>query len=123
MSVKKIVVVDDEREMTQLLKIELESEGYNVSACHDGAAGLDLIRQNKPDLVMLDVMMPKMDGYEVLKILKKDPLTNNIPIIMLTAKGLEDEIQKGLDLDADDYISKPFHSGLLLKRIKSILDN
>lgn len=121
MSKQKIVIVDDEAEMTQLLKIELETEGYEVAVANEGQSGLSLIREVKPDLVLLDVMMPKLDGYGVLKALKEDAATKEIAIIMLTAKGLSDDIQKGLDRGVDDYIPKPFHSGLLIKRIQTIL--
>lgn len=121
MADNKIVIVDDEVDMAQLLQIELETEGYEVAMVHDGQSGLELIRNLNPSLVILDVMMPDMTGYEVLKSLKEDPSTRDIPVIMLTAKGLEDDIQKGLDLGADDYISKPFHSGLLIKRIQTAL--
>lgn len=118
---RTIVIIDDEVEMTQLLKIELETEGYQVCMAHDGQDGLRLIGQEHPDLVLLDVMMPQMDGYEVLKALKTDSRTKDIPVMMLTAKGLTEDVQKGLDLGADDYIAKPFHSGLLIKRIRTIL--
>ena len=121
MKKNKIVVIDDERDMVQLLRIELETEGYVVSAAFDGKSGLELIQKVKPDLVLLDVMMPEMNGYEVLELLKQDPLTKAIPVVMLTAKGLENEIQKGLDLGADEYVSKPFHPGLLIKRIQTLL--
>lgn len=121
MEKQKILIIDDEMEMTQLLRIELETEGYAVSTANDGQAGLQLIREEKPDLILLDVMMPKMDGYEVLKTFKADPDFTNTPVIMLTAKGLSEEIQKGLDLGVDDYIAKPFHANLLIKRIGTIL--
>ena len=115
-----IVIVDDETEMTQLLKIELETEGYKVFTSNDGRSGLALIKKVKPDLLLLDVMMPGLDGFGVMKALKEDPATKKIAIVMLTAKGLSDDIQKGLDLGVDEYITKPFHSGLLIKRIQTI---
>jgi len=119
---RKIVLVDDESELVQLLQIELEMGGYRVSAAYDGEAGLRLVRETRPDLVLLDVMMPGLDGYQVLKSIKDDPAIKDTCVIMLTAKGLEGEIQKGLDLGADDYIAKPFHSELLIKKVKRFLE-
>ena len=121
MPYERIVVVDDEEAMANLLKLELESEGFSVSLAHNGKSGLELIRTTRPDLAILDVMIPEIDGYEVLKLLKNDPSTRNIPVVMLTAKGLEADIQKGLDFGADEYIPKPFHPALLIKRIKLLL--
>jgi len=115
----KVLIIDDESDMTMLLKIELETEGYDVSVANDGREGLEKVVAEKPDLVLLDVMMPEMDGYEVLEKIKGNPDIKDVYVIMLTAKGLEEEIQKGLDLGADDYVSKPFHSTLLVKKIKS----
>ncbi len=117
----KIVVIDDEKDMVRLLQIELETEGYDVGLAFDAASGLGMMRDFFPDLVLLDVMLPDMSGYDVLERLKRDPATRAIPVIMLTAKGLEQEIQKGLDLGADEYIAKPFHSGLLIKRSRTLL--
>jgi len=116
---KRIVVIDDEVEMSMLLKIELETEGYEVSVANSGQEGLDLVKEIMPNLILLDIMMPGMDGYEVLKCLKEDPATKDIFVAMLTAKGLGKEIQKALDLGVDDYIAKPFHALLLIKKIES----
>ncbi len=121
MKKKRIVIIDDEKDMVRLLQIELESEGYEVNPAFDAKSGLESIRQTRPDLVLLDVMLPDISGYEVLRSLKQDPLTKAIPVMMLTAKGLEREIQKGLDLGADEYISKPFNAALLIKRIATVL--
>jgi len=118
---KKIVVVDDEVEIVQLLKFKLEKEGYDVSMAHDGDEGLKLIIDVLPHLVLLDVVMPVKDGYEVLREMKADSRTKDIPVIMLTGKVYSGDIEKGLDLKADDYITKPFHSELILKRIKNVL--
>jgi DNA-binding response OmpR family regulator len=122
MSHKNIVVIDDELDMAQLLKVELELEHYHVELANDGRQGLDLVKKVKPDLVLLDIMMPEVDGYEVLQQLKTESTTKNIPVVILTAKGLEQDIKKGLDLGAEDYVVKPFYPALLLKRIKSILN-
>jgi DNA-binding response OmpR family regulator len=121
MSYKRIVLIDDELDMAKLLKMELELEDYRVDFASDGRQGLALINQVAPDLVLLDIMMPEMDGYEVLRQLKKEGRTQKIPVVFLTAKGLEQDIQKGLDLGAEDYIIKPVYPALLLRRIKSIL--
>jgi DNA-binding response OmpR family regulator len=123
MEYKDIIIIDDEEDMIELLKLELESEGFRVRVASEGKIGLELVRVKHPHLVLLDVMMPNMDGYQVLKSLKEDKSTQKIPVLMLTAKGLDTDIQKGLDLGADDYITKPFHSNLLIKRIKMILQN
>ena len=109
--------------MTLLLKVELEAEGFHVLTAFDGKSGYQMIEKKIPDLVILDVMMPELNGYEVLLKLKNNSATKDIPVIMLTAKGLDADIQKGLDLGVDDYITKPFHPGLLIKRIQAALHN
>ena len=118
---RKIIVIDDEVEITKLLKFKLEKEGYTVSLAHDGETGLQLVIDVTPHLILLDVVMPVKDGYEVLRELKTNPETKDIPVIMLTGKVYHDDIQKGLDLEADDYVAKPFHSELILKRIENVL--
>lgn len=118
---KNIVIVDDEFDMAQLLKMDLEMEHYQVAFALNGRKALELINKVHPDLVLLDIAMPEMDGYQVLEKLKANESTKTIPVIMLTARGLEPDIQKGLKLGADDYIVKPFFSELLFKRIKLIL--
>ncbi len=118
---KKIAIIDDEEAMVQLLFLELESEGYDVLTAGNGVSGLKLIRDKQPDLVLLDIMMPGLNGYEVIKNVKEDPALRDIPIIMLTARSQDEDIQKGLDLGADDYVTKPFHAGLLVKRIGTLL--
>jgi DNA-binding response OmpR family regulator len=117
----KIAVVDDEEAMVQLLTVELESEGYEVLPANNGTSGLKMIEDRRPDLVILDIMMPDLSGYEIIEALKSNPALSNIPIILLTAKSLDDDIQKGLDLGAQDYVTKPFHAGLLIKRISTLL--
>ena len=105
--------------MTLLLKIELETEGYAINIAHNGKDGILLIKEKKPDLVLLDIMIPEMDGYQILTLIKEDPDIKDIPVIMLTAKGVEEDIQKALDLGVDDYVPKPFHPGLLIKKIEN----
>ena len=121
MPYEQIVVIEDQQAMVELLRIELESAGYQVLSVPDGKAGLELIERKHPQLVILDVLLPEMDGYEILKILKANPSTQAIPVVLLTARSLDADIEKGLELDADDYICKPFHPDLLIKRIKTLL--
>lgn len=118
---KNIVIVDDEFDMAQLLKMDLEMEHYHVAFALNGHEALELIKKVHPDLILLDISMPEMDGYQVLEKLRAHESTKTIPVIMLTARGLEQDIQKGLKLGADDYIVKPFFPELLFKRIKLIL--
>lgn len=115
----KILIVEDEPSMRMGLNDNLEFEGYEVDSAEDGAAGLEKIRNNKYDLIILDVMMPKMSGFDVCKSARKEGITT--PVILLTAKGEEIDKVLGLELGADDYITKPFSLRELLARIKAIL--
>ena len=115
---EKILIVEDEKNLAKVLRYNLEKEGYRVSACHDGEAGLAAFRKEKPDLVILDLMLPKLDGYEFCKIVRQDSAT---PILMLTARKEEVDRVLGLEMGADDYVTKPFSVRELLARIKSIL--
>lgn len=121
MKKKKIAIIDDEKHITRLLMIELEGAGYEVVMACDGEKGLDLIRLERPDIILLDVMMPKMDGFEMLEVLKKDKDIKDIPVIFLTAKSSTGDIQRGVDLGVEDYVEKPFHAELLIKRIKRLV--
>lgn len=121
MADKKIVVIDDEKDIIQLLSLELKAAGYEVVTACDGEAGLALIRAQRPDLVLLDLMMPKKDGFEVLEALRRDAVTRNIPVFLLTAKSSDHDIERGLQLGIEDYIVKPFHGELLVKRIGRLL--
>jgi len=116
---KKILIVEDEKDMVTGLKFNLEARDYAVIAAYDGEAGYRKALEEKPDLVILDLMLPKRNGYEVCKSLKKE--IPDLPIIILTAKSQEAEIVTGLELGADDYITKPFSVLELLARIKSVL--
>ena len=113
---KKILVVEDEKAIADILEFNLKKEGYAVICAYDGEAGLDAAESENPDLILLDVMLPKMDGFEVCKAVRK---TSNVPIIMVTAR--EEEVDKvlGLELGADDYITKPFSMRELMARIKA----
>lgn len=115
---KKILIVEDDPGIQMSLKDEFESEGYRVFAANDGEKGLKMIRGGKPDLIILDIMLPELDGYEVCKRLRKE--NNKTPIIMLTVRDKEIDKVLGLELGADDYVTKPFSLRELLARVKSI---
>jgi two-component system alkaline phosphatase synthesis response regulator PhoP len=115
---KKILIVEDEKDMVTGLKFNLEARDYTVITAYDGEVGYQKALEERPDLVILDLMLPKLNGYEVCKILKKE--IPDLPIIMLSAKSQEAEIVTGLELGADDYITKPFSILELLARIKAV---
>jgi DNA-binding response OmpR family regulator len=121
MKKKKVAIIDDEKPIARLLTIELEVAGYEVVVAHDGEKGLDLIRLERPDIVLLDLMMPKMDGFAMLEALKKEKDIKDIPIIVLTARSSVKDIQHGVDLGVADYVEKPFHAELLIKRIERLV--
>ena len=118
---KIIVVVDDEKDILELLEFYLSREGYVVTCFSSGEEALYSISRTKPDLIILDLMLPGKDGFEVVEILKKDPDTREIPIVMLTAKSEMPDIIKGLEFGADDYVTKPFSPRVLLARIRAVL--
>ena len=113
-----ILVVDDEESIRELIRFNLEKEGYTAVMAEDGPEALEIFRVNQPDLVLLDIMLPTMDGWEVCKAIRKE---SNTPIIMLTAKGDESERVSGLEMGSDDYITKPFSPKDLMARIKAVL--
>jgi DNA-binding response OmpR family regulator len=117
----RILVVDDEPEAVELLEFNLKQAGYAVTTAADGAEALKKARTQTPDLVLLDVMLPEMDGFEICKTLRLDASTAQVPIIMLTAKAAEIDRVLGLELGADDYLTKPFSVRELLLRVKKIL--
>jgi two-component system alkaline phosphatase synthesis response regulator PhoP len=118
---EKILVVDDEEDILELVEYNLEKEHYNVICVTTGEEGLKKARAELPDLILLDLMLPGVDGLEVCKFLKNDLKTLHIPIVMLTAKGEEADIVAGLELGADDYITKPFSPRILIARLKVVL--
>lgn len=118
---KQIVVVEDEPDILEVLCYNLQREGLKVFKSLDGAEGLALIKQKIPDLVLLDLMLPSMDGLEICRQLKANPLTQDIPIIMVTAKGEESDVVLGLGIGADDYIPKPFSPRELIARVKAVI--
>ena len=121
-SSKRILIVEDEKDVVDLLTLNLrKAGGFVVSTATDGAAGLAKAREEKPDFIILDLMLPKMPGLEVCKILKTDPATRHIPILMLTARAEEVDRIVGLEFGADDYVTKPFSPREVTLRIKAIL--
>src|SRR5947208_4193670 len=118
---RKILVVEDESDVAELLALNLRKVGFTVSTAADGASGLQKARDNGPDFIILDLMLPKMSGLEVCKILKNDPATYHIPILMLTAKAEEVDRIVGLEFGADDYVTKPFSPREVVLRIRAIL--
>lgn len=118
---KKILIIEDERDIRELVTHYLTKEGYRVESVSDGAKGLSLARTLNPDLIILDLMLPELDGLEVCKKLRADPKTVAVPIIMLTAKGEETDKIVGLELGADDYLTKPFSPKELTARVKALL--
>lgn len=121
MSSEKILVVDDEEDIIELVRYNLSREGYQVKGVNSSEAALGAISKDRPDLLILDVMLPNMDGFEMCKKLKQSPSTSGIPIIMLTAKGEEADVVCGLELGAVDYVVKPFSPRVLLARVKNVL--
>lgn len=114
----KILVVDDDLNICELLKLYLENEGHTVFVANDGQAAVDTFKEKEPDLVLLDIMLPKMDGWQVCREIRK---TSSVPIIMLTAKGETFDKVLGLELGADDYVTKPFDAKEVMARIKAVL--
>lgn len=121
MAREKILVVEDEEEIQELVRYNLAKEGYLTSCTGSGEEALRKVRLELPDLVVLDLMLPGLDGLEVCKVLKNDPTTQDISIVMLTAKGEEADIVTGLEVGADDYIHKPFSLRVLIARIRAVL--
>lgn len=117
---KKVLIIEDERDILQLIKLYLEKEGFRTVAAATGAEGLRQVKHEKPDLVILDLMLPEMNGLEVCKRLRSVPETTMLPIIMLTAKADESDTIIGLELGADDYVAKPFSPKTLVARIKAL---
>ena len=115
---RRILVVDDEERMVRFIRLNLEHDGFQVYEAFNGKQAIDKIRSNLPDLVLLDVMMPDIDGFEVLEMIRE---SSTVPVIMLTAKGEEEDRVHGLELGADDYITKPFSPRELVSRVRAVL--
>ena len=121
MSKSKILVVDDEKDINELIQYNLEKEGYRAIPAFDGESALKIAERESVNLIILDLMLPEIDGLEVCRYLKQGERTQHIPIIMLTAKGEESDVVVGLKMGADDYVTKPFSPKILLARIKTVL--
>ena len=119
---KKILIADDEPNIVISLEFLLKREGYEVVVAHNGAEALDRVRAERPDLAILDVMMPLRNGLEVCQDLRQDPEFKDLRIMMLTAKGRDTEVSKGLALGADVYMTKPFATRDLLAKVKALID-
>jgi DNA-binding response OmpR family regulator len=116
-----VLVVDDDPVILRLLEVNFEMEGFEVLTASDGAEGLRRAQQDHPELIICDVMMPVCDGHEVLEKLRADPATRNIPVVLLSARAQETEIQRGYQLGADDYVTKPFDPLDLVERVNALL--
>ena len=120
---KEILIVDDEPSIVVPIQFLMEQQGYSVIVAENGHDALDMIYKYIPDLILLDIMLPGIDGYEICEIVRLNPKLRDIKIIFLTAKGREVEIAKGLALGADAYITKPFSNADLVAKVKTVLDN
>jgi len=115
---KRILVVDDEERIVRFIRLNLEQDGFQVEEAFSGKKAMDKLRQSLPDLIVLDVMLPDIDGFEVLRLIREN---NDVPVIMLTAKSEEDDRVRGLELGADDYVTKPFSPRELVSRVRAVL--
>jgi len=118
---ERILVIEDEPDIAEVLQYNLEKEGFDVETARRGDTGFDAVRRDNPDLILLDLMLPGIDGLELTRMLKRDPVTSRLPIVMLTARGEEVDRIVGLELGADDYISKPFSPREVVLRVKAVL--
>ncbi|MFZ1082003.1 MAG: response regulator [Candidatus Kryptoniota bacterium] len=116
-----VLVVEDQEEIAALLRFKLKNSGYDVDYAENGKLCLEAVRKKRPDLIILDVMMPVMNGFETFTNLRADPALKSIPVIFLTAQSSEQEIVHGFDLGADDYITKPFNTNVFIARVKAVL--
>jgi two-component system phosphate regulon response regulator PhoB len=121
MSKPRALVVEDERDIAELVAHHLRREGYDVSLARDGEEGIRSAEERIPDVVLLDLLMPKLDGLEVCRRLRRSPRTRGIPILMVSAKDHESDVVSGLELGADDYVTKPFSPAVLLARVRAVL--
>ncbi|MGI5819014.1 MAG: response regulator transcription factor [Armatimonadota bacterium] len=120
---KKILVVDDERHIVRLVEVNLTRAGYDIETAYDGVEALEKVKDTNPDMIVLDVMMPRMDGFEVLKRLQADPKTQDIPVIMLTAKAQDADIFRGWSSGVSSYLTKPFNPRELLTFVERIFQS
>ncbi len=118
---RKVLIVDDEPNIVLSLEFLMEEAGYDVRSVTDGQQALDAVREDVPDLILLDIMLPKLDGYEICREIRANPRCKNVRVIMLTAKGREVDQEKGLAFGADEYITKPFSTREVVEKVKQIL--
>ncbi|NIY76451.1 response regulator [Thalassospira sp. HF15] len=118
----KVLIAEDEETIVESLSFLMEKEGYDVSVATDGRTAISMIARDIPDMVLLDVMMPVCDGFEVVRAARNDPNTRQIPIMMLTAKTREVDRRKGLELGVDDFVTKPFSTRDVVSRVKALLE-
>ncbi len=121
MAKKKILVIEDELDIIKIIEFNLTQEGYNIISINSGKEAISTVQKEEPDLIILDIMIPDLDGFEICKLLKANDNLKHIPIIMLSAKSQEHSIVTGLELGADDYITKPFSVHILVARIRAVL--
>jgi two-component system phosphate regulon response regulator PhoB len=121
MSKKRLMIVEDEHDMADLVATRLKREGYLVEVAHDGQEGLEKIRAKPPDLAIIDIMLPRLSGTELVTEMRQDPRTAAVPIIVMTAKGEDSDVVVGLQLGADDYVTKPFAMSVLVARVGAVL--
>lgn len=119
----KILIIDDDPEDVEITEARLKAHGYNVISTLDGLEGISIVRKQRPDLVLLDIVMPKVDGYAICKILKEDENIKKIPVILFTAKEMISDVEKGFAVGADDYIIKPVDWDRLMGKIEKLLSN
>ena len=118
----RILVVDDEPDLVQLVSIRLQAAGYEVTSAYDGQQALDRVKESKPDLIILDLMLPKMDGYKVCRLLKFDERYQKIPVLIFTARAQAEDIKLAMDCGADAYLTKPFEAPVLLEKLRDLLN-
>jgi two-component system, OmpR family, alkaline phosphatase synthesis response regulator PhoP len=118
---RRVFIIEDEQDISELMRFNLALEGYVVETFATGEAGFRTLEQRTPDILILDIMLPGMNGLEICKRLKENPATKSVPVIMVTAKGEESDIVRGLELGADDYVTKPFSPKVLLARVDAVL--
>ncbi|MGI5835796.1 MAG: response regulator transcription factor [Chloroflexota bacterium] len=122
MQQKKLLLIDDEPAIQTLVRLVMEADGWQVLVASEGARGLDLAREQKPDVILLDVALPDVSGLEICRQLKADPATNSVPIAMLTAMAQETDRRAAMALGADDYVTKPWRPAALIARVSSLLE-
>src|ERR1700687_86323 len=118
---KRVLLIEDDRDIVELVRYNLEREGFQVAAANDGATGLVQVRKTPPDMLLLDLMLPKLSGLEICRDIRRDQTLNRLPILMLTARGEEADRVVGLEMGADDYVTKPFSPRELVARVKALL--